>query len=175
MRKLIDEREMELILQRMFHEVMERLKENSPFLIGVRTRGVYLAERFSKMLKDRGIKHDIGSLDVTFHRDDTDLALKVPTVKGTQINSDLNGRTVVLLDDVIHTGRTIRAALDELMDFGRPERVILVVLIDRNRRELPIQPDVLGKFVPTRKDERVYVRFVEHDGEDSVYIGEGEG
>ncbi len=172
MRKLIDEREMKLVIQRMFHEMMERLKDESPILLGIRTRGAYLAQRFSDMLSEKEIKHDIGFLDVTFHRDDAELAFKVPTVKGTRINTDLTDRTVVLLDDVIYTGRTVRAALDELMDFGRPKKVILIVLVDRDRRELPIQPDILGKFVPTRKDERVYVKFAEHDGEDGVYIGE---
>lgn len=171
MRKLIDEREVKLMTNRMFHELVEKLGDSSSVLIGIRTRGVYLAKRFSKFFDERKMKYDFGTIDITFHRDDANLSLKIPNVKGTQLNADINDRVIVLFDDVIHTGRTIRAALDEIMDFGRPRKVILAVLIDRNRRELPIQPDILGKFVPTRKDERIYVKFSEYDGEDGVFIG----
>ena len=171
MRKLIDKQEFDLMVNRMFHELVERLNDSPPVLIGIRTRGVYLAERFSDLFKKNNTKHDFGTIDTTFHRDDANLSLKIPSVKGTQLNVDLNERTVVLFDDVIHTGRTVRAALDEIMDFGRPSKVILVTLIDRDRRELPIQPDILGKFIPTRKDEKIYVKFLECDGEDGVFIG----
>ncbi len=171
MRKLIDDREVKLITSRMFHELVERLEDSSPVLIGIRTRGVYLAKRFSKFFDDGKMKYDFGTIDITFHRDDTNLSLKIPKVKGTQLKVDINERVIVLFDDVIHTGRTIRAAFDEIMDFGRPSKVILTVLIDRDRRELPIQPDILGKFVPTRKDERIYVKILEYDGEDGVFIG----
>ncbi len=171
MRKLIDEREVKLMTNRMFHELVEKSGDSSPVLIGIRTRGVYLAKRFSNFFDERKMKYDFGTIDITFHRDDANLSLKIPNVRGTQLNTDINDRVIVLFDDVIHTGRTIRAALDEIMDFGRPSKVILAVLIDRNRRELPIQPDILGKFVPTRKDERIYVKFSEYDGEDGVFIG----
>ncbi len=174
MRKLVEKREFELMISRMFHELVERLGDTTPVLVGIRTRGVYLAQRFSNLFKQEKIEHDFGTIDITFHRDDANLSLKIPNVKGTQLNVDLNDRTVVLFDDVIHTGRTVRAALDEIMDFGRPSKVILVTLIDRDRRELPIQPDILGKFIPTRKDERTFVKFSEYDGEDGVFIGGNE-
>ena len=174
MRKLIDKREVELMIDRMFHELVERLDDSSPVLIGIRTRGVYLAKKFSQLFEQKNVKHDFGSIDITFHRDDANLSLKIPNVKGTQLNVDLNDRFVALFDDVIHTGRTVRAALDEIMDFGRPAKIVLVTLIDRNRRELPIQPDILGRFIPTRKDERIYVRFMEYDGEEGVFIGGNE-
>lgn len=174
MRKLLEKHEIELIIERMFHELIEKLSgEQSLVLIGIQTRGVYLAKRFLKLFEKRNVFCDFGIVDITFHRDDAALSIRVPKVKGTQLNIDINDRAVILFDDVIHTGRTIRAALDEIMDFGRPNKVILTVLVDRNRRELPIQPDILGKFVPTRKDERIYVKFVEHDGEDGVFIGAG--
>ncbi len=171
MRKLLKKHEIELIVERMFHELVEKLDGQSPVLVGIRTRGVYLAKRFLKLFEEKEISYDFGIVDITFHRDDAALSIRVPKVKGTQMNVDINERAVILFDDVIHTGRTIRAALDEIMDFGRPSKIILAVLVDRNRRELPIQPDILGKFIPTRKDERIYVKFMECDGEDGVFIG----
>ena len=173
MHKLLEKQEIDLITERMFHELIERLGEQSPVLIGIQTRGVYLAKRFLNFFEKRNVSCAFGIVDITFHRDDAALSVRVPKVKGTQLKVDINDRVVVLFDDVIHTGRTIRAALDEIMDFGRPSKIILVVLVDRNRRELPIQPDILGKFVPTRKDERIYVKFAEYDGEDGVFIGAG--
>ncbi len=155
----------------MFHELLEKIEEKPPVLMGIRTRGVYLAQRFGKLLKEKGIHYDFGTIDITFHRDDTNLSMKVPAVHGTQINTGIDDRIVVLFDDVVQSGRTVRSALDEMMDFGRPAKVVFVVLVDRDRRELPIQPDILGKFVPTRKDERIYVKFAELDGEEGVFIG----
>ncbi len=170
MRKLLEENEITLITERMFHELIEKLNGQNPVLIGIRTRGVYLAKRFLKFFKEKDTSCDFGTVDITFHRDDAALALRVPKVKGTQMNVNVNDRVIVLFDDVIHTGRTIRAAIEEIMDFGRPSKIILAVLVDRNRRELPIQPDILGKFIPTRKDERIYVKFRECDGEEGVFV-----
>src|SRR5205814_6052368 len=119
-----------------------------------------------------GERVPVGVLDITFYRDDIGMRAEAPEVHETRIDSDINGRTIVLVDDVLFTGRTIRAAMDALVDFGRPRAIQLAVLVDRGHRELPIRADYVGKNVPTRRDEDVQVRLVETDGEDAVVVGE---
>lgn len=158
-------------LTRIAHEIVERNESSADVvLVGVQTGGVHLARRLARTLGELwGLAVPCGTLDVNMHRDD--LAHQVaPTVHPTQMPGDITGRTVVLVDDVLFSGRTTRAALDALSDFGRPRRVQLAVLIDRGHRELPIKADFVGKNIPTRADERVDVKLQEADGEDGVWL-----
>jgi pyrimidine operon attenuation protein/uracil phosphoribosyltransferase len=159
------------VLTRIAHEIAERNEDSqSVVLVGVQSGGVRLAERLGAIL--RGIWSQpvlVGTVDVSMHRDDLDQKL-APQIHPTKIPLDLNGKTVVLVDDVLFSGRTTRAALDALNDFGRPRRVQLAVLIDRGHRELPIKADFVGKNVPTAKDERVDVQLQEPGNEDAVYL-----
>ena len=142
--------------------------------IGLRTRGVTLARRLtSKIAKIDGAVLPVGTLDITLYRDD--LAMRgVPVIRGTDITFSIKGKTVILVDDVLFTGRTIRAALDAIVDLGRPRMIQLATLVDRGHRELPIRPDYIGKNLPTSRRETVSVRLREHDGEDRVVIEEPE-
>lgn len=158
-------------LRRISHEVLERnaseLQELA--LVGVLTRGVPLARRISENIGQfEGIEVPVGSLDITLHRDD--LADDDPEVRGSEVPFDVNGRTVVLVDDVLYTGRTARAAMDALLDLGRPAAIRLAILVDRGHRELPIRADHVGKNVPTAREDRVLVSLVETDGEDGVIV-----
>ncbi|HUI08482.1 MAG TPA: bifunctional pyr operon transcriptional regulator/uracil phosphoribosyltransferase PyrR [Verrucomicrobiae bacterium] len=159
-------------LVRMAHEIVERNPEpDSLAFIGIRTHGVPLAQRLAmevgEILKR---KFSVGEIDISMHRDDLALRNAPPQVGPSQIAFDLTDKTLVLVDDVLFTGRTIRAAMDEISDFGRPQRIQLAILIDRGHRELPIRPDYVGKNVPTAPDERVRVRLAEIDGKDEVVI-----
>ena len=138
-------------------------------IVGIQSRGVPLAERIADALhKNRSKRVDVGSLDITLYRDDLSTVGTRPILKATNIPFSIDGRPVVLVDDVLYTGRTIRAALDELVDFGRPSRIALAVLIDRGHRELPIQADYVGKTIKTTRGEQIDVRLVEIDGRDEV-------
>jgi pyrimidine operon attenuation protein/uracil phosphoribosyltransferase len=164
-------------LTRIAHEIAERNDGVADVvLVGVRRRGVPLAERIAAALasfEDRPVP--LGQLDITLYRDDLSTRGPTPLVRKTAIAADITGRTVVLVDDVLYTGRTARAALDALADLGRPARIQLAVLVDRGHRELPIRADFVGKNVPTAGDERVEVRLSETDGgEDQVVIVKGE-
>jgi pyrimidine operon attenuation protein/uracil phosphoribosyltransferase len=140
-------------------------------LVGIHRRGVPLAHRLAKALEDRGVPSlPVGSLDITFYRDDAGESPLDPVVQETELPFDVSGKVVLLVDDVLFTGRTIRCALDELMDFGRPARVYLVALVDRGHRELPIQADFVGKTIVTQREERVDVHLTEIDGEDAVWL-----
>jgi pyrimidine operon attenuation protein/uracil phosphoribosyltransferase len=140
-------------------------------IVGIQSRGVPLAARLAIALgSSTGKKVDVGSLDITLYRDDLSTVGTRPVLKSTNIPFSIDGRTVILVDDVLFTGRTIRAALDELVDFGRPSRIALAVLIDRGHRELPIQADYVGKTVKTSRADRVDVRLVEIDGKDEVVL-----
>jgi pyrimidine operon attenuation protein / uracil phosphoribosyltransferase len=151
-------------LTRMAHEIVERNPDDASLaLVGIRTHGVPLAQRLAVI-----IKVPTGELDIGMHRDD--LALRAPRLGASQIVFDVTGKTIVLVDDVLFTGRTIRAAMDELNDFGRPRQIQLAVLIDRGHRELPIRADFVGKNIPTAIEERVAVRLAEVDGKDEVVI-----
>ena len=162
---------MQRALARMAHEIAEKNEDgHQVMLIGVPRGGTALATRLAFYLE--GIwQHPVltGSLDVSMHRDDLDQHL-APVVYTTNLPADVNGKTVVLTDDVLYSGRTARAALDALHDFGRPKRIQLAVLVDRGHRELPIKPDFVGKNVPTSRNQVVEVRFAEEHGEDMVYL-----
>lgn len=161
---------------RMSHEIIEKNKGTVGLcLLGIRTRGVFLAERLSNYIqKIDGNKVPVGILDITLYRDDLTLVSEQPVVRETKIDFDINEKKVILVDDVLYTGRTIRAALDELIDFGRPKSIQLAVLIDRGHRELPIRADYVGKNIPTAKNEIVEVRLQEQDPKDEVVIVERE-
>jgi pyrimidine operon attenuation protein/uracil phosphoribosyltransferase len=173
---LLDAGEIRRAVTRIAHEILERNKGAADVaLVGIAARGDDLARRLAaEILRIEGVEVPVGSLDITFYRDDIGLRAEAPEVHQTHIGFDIGGRAVVLVDDVLFTGRTIRAALDALVDFGRPRSIQLAVLVDRGHRELPIRPDFVGKNVPTRRDEDVAVRLVEVDGEDAVVVAEAE-
>ena len=168
---LMDATDIERALTRMAHEIVERNSDNSGLaIIGIRTNGVPLAQRLAKLVAGI-LKRDIptGEIDISMHRDD--IALRGASAVGaTHVAFDVTGKTIVLVDDVLFTGRSIRAALDEIADFGRPQRIQLAVLVDRGHRELPIRADFVGKNAPTAPQERVTVRLAEVDGQDEVVI-----
>jgi pyrimidine operon attenuation protein/uracil phosphoribosyltransferase len=174
--RLLDAGEIRRAVTRIAHEILERNKgADGVALIGIAARGDDLARRLAAEIRRiEGVEVPVGALDITFYRDDIGLRAEAPEVHETRIAFDIGGRAVVLVDDVLFTGRTIRAALDALTDFGRPESIQLAVLVDRGHRELPIRPDYVGKNVPTRVDEEVAVRLTEVDGEDAVVVSERE-
>jgi pyrimidine operon attenuation protein / uracil phosphoribosyltransferase len=157
---------------RLSHEIVEKQAgTDGLLLIGIQRRGVPLARRIAAaIVENEGAEVPVGALDITFYRDDLSLVAQQPVVKGTELPSGIDGRTVVLVDDVLYTGRTIRAAMDALVDFGRPQAIRLAVLVDRGHRELPIRADHVGKNVPTSREELVRVHLEETDGEDGVEI-----
>jgi pyrimidine operon attenuation protein/uracil phosphoribosyltransferase len=166
-------------LTRIAHEIVERNRGVGDLaLVGVRTRGVPIARRLAASLRDiTGTDVPTGSLDITLYRDDL-MKTAVgpqPIVRRTEIPFSIDGRHIVLVDDVLYTGRTIRAALDALIDFGRPSTIQLVVLVDRGHRELPIKADYVGKNVPTSRRETIHVRLAEIDGADEVTLDQVEG
>jgi pyrimidine operon attenuation protein / uracil phosphoribosyltransferase len=180
---LLDGEAVSKALSRIAHEIVERTDLEEVALVGIQTRGVPLAHRLRRLVEERsGVSLAVGALDITFHRDDVHVRSgghapnRQPIVHETRIPFSLEGLTVVLVDDVLFTGRTIRAAIDALLEFGRPARVQLAVLVDRGHRELPIRPDYVGKNLPTGLDERIQVELVEVDEVDRVLlVGEPEG
>lgn len=160
-------------IERIAHEILERNEGIANLvLIGIRTRGAYLADRIGAIIKRvEGADVPIGYLDISFYRDDLRGARAAPVVQKTEILFDVAGKIVVLVDDVLFTGRTIRAALDALTDLGRPQAIQLAVLIDRGHRELPIRADYVGKNLPTSRKEQVVVQIEERDGADGVTVG----
>jgi pyrimidine operon attenuation protein/uracil phosphoribosyltransferase len=169
---ILDEAAIRRALTRIAHEILERNKGvDDCVLVGIRTRGVYLAQRLSERIRQiEGRNVPIGELDITLYRDDLTEKTEHPEVKGTNV-PDIRGKKVILVDDVLYTGRTVRAAMDALIDLGRPQMIQLAVLIDRGHRELPIRPDYVGKNVPTSRNEIVSVALHEVDGgEDHVSI-----
>ena len=163
-------------LNRMAHQVIEVLdpqeEDLSSFaLIGMQTRGAHLARRLrDKIRQDTGMDLPLGILDVTMYRDDVRLKLDQPVIRATDIPFDVTGRDIVLIDDVVFTGRSARAALDALMDLGRPASIRFLVIVDRGRRELPISPTIVGKVVPTLPDERIQLCMTEEDDKDGVFL-----
>ncbi len=159
-------------LTRIAHEILEHNKGTQDLaLVGIRTRGVPLAQRLQKKIYDiEGIQPELGALDITLYRDDLAVSKQKPIVRATEIPFPIEGKKIILCDDVLFTGRTIRAAIDALMDFGRPANVQLAVLIDRGHRELPIRPDYVGKNLPTSREMTVKVKLKENDQEDQVII-----
>lgn len=174
--QVLDAAALDRALTRIAHEIIERNGgAKDVTFVGLRTRGVTLARRLAaKVASIDGASVPVGTLDISLYRDDLDLR-GAPVVRGTDIPFAVKDRTVVLVDDVLFTGRTIRAALDALIDLGRPKMIQLAILIDRGHRELPIRPDYIGKNLPTSRREAVAVRLTEHDGEDRVVIEEPEG
>ncbi|MGH3133370.1 MAG: bifunctional pyr operon transcriptional regulator/uracil phosphoribosyltransferase PyrR [Gaiellaceae bacterium] len=180
---LLDAESISRALSRIAHEIIEANEDIAHVaLVGIHTRGVPLAARLRRLVAERsGVEPPLGALDITFHRDDVHVRDggrppdRQPVVRATSIPFSLEGLTVVLVDDVLYTGRTIRAAIDALLDFGRPAVVQLAVLVDRGHRELPIRPDYVGKNLPTARDERIQVELVEVDEVDGVLlVGESE-
>ena len=175
---LLDDEALGRTLSRIAHEIIERNADlDEVALVGIQTRGVPLAQRLRRLIEERAdVDVPLGRLDVTFHRDDVHVRAgraprrPQPLVRETKIDFELAGRTVVLVDDVLYTGRTIRAAIDALFEHGRPDRVQLAVLADRGHRELPIRPDYVGKNLPTKHDERIQVELVEVDEIDRVLL-----
>ncbi len=182
-RLLLDGEAIAKALSRIAHEIIERTDElESVGLVGIQSRGAPLASRLRRLVEERsGHSLPVGALDITFHRDDVHVRDRgrapgrQPVVRSTSISFPIEGMTVILVDDVLYTGRTIRAAIDALLEFGRPARVQLAVLVDRGHRELPIRPDYVGKNLPTGREERIQVELVEIDERDGVFlIGERE-
>jgi len=174
--KVLDKENMGRAITRIAHEILEKNKgTESLCLVGIRNRGVYLAQRLADCIKGiEGKPVLTGTLDITLYRDDLALASGKAVVRKTEIDFDINDTNLVLVDDVLYSGRTIRAALDALIDFGRPKSIQLAVLIDRGHRELPIRADYVGKNIPTAKNESVEVRLEETDKVDEVVIVEKE-
>ena len=170
--RLMDGETMQRTLTRMAHELIEQLEPlENVVLVGVKRRGVPLAQRLATIVeKNTGTKIPVGELDISLYRDDLTRISDQPQVCGTALPVDVTGRVVVLVDDVLYTGRTVRAAMDALMDKGRPAKIRLAVLVDRGHRELPIRPDYVGKNVPTSQNERVGVQVEEIDGGDGVAL-----
>ncbi len=182
-RVLLDAEALDRTLHRIAHEIIERNPElDQVALVGIHTRGVPLAQRLRRLIEDfSGSEVELGTVDITFYRDDVsvrggDAPLHPqPLVRSTRLDFPLEGKTCILVDDVLYTGRTIRAAIEALFDYGRPARVQLAVLADRGHRELPIRPDYVGKNLPTGRDERVQVQLLEVDEVDRMLlIKEGE-
>jgi pyrimidine operon attenuation protein/uracil phosphoribosyltransferase len=170
---VLEEDDIARALTRIAHEIVER-NAQAPLdvaIVGIHRRGVHLAARLQPQLSELlAADVPLGSLDISFYRDDLDLRPDAPVVGDTQLDFAIDGTTVVIVDDVLFTGRTIRAAIDALLDYGRPAKVQLAVLVDRGHRELPIRPDYVGKNLPTARAERVNVRVAEIDGVDEVSI-----
>jgi pyrimidine operon attenuation protein/uracil phosphoribosyltransferase len=170
--KVVDQEGLNRVITRIAHEILERNKGTKNLvLIGMRTRGEFLAKRiFEKIKQIENIELPLGVLDVTLYRDDFRTRLKQPQVSVSDITFDINEKDVILIDDVLYTGRTVRSALNALMDFGRPSSIQFFVLVDRGHRELPIRADYVGKNVPTASYEEVKVKMEEIDGEDAIYL-----
>ena len=177
-RVLLDDEQVARTLSRIAHEIIERNDDlDAVALVGIHTRGVPLAKRIRRLVEERsGVELALGQLDITFHRDDVHVRAGAaprrpqPIVRDTKLDFELEGRTVILVDDVLYTGRTIRAAIDALIEYGRPARVQLAVLADRGHRELPIRPDYVGKNLPTSHSDRIQVELVEVDEVDRVVL-----
>jgi pyrimidine operon attenuation protein / uracil phosphoribosyltransferase len=171
---VLDEQAIRRALTRIAHEIIERNKGiDNCVLVGIKTRGIFIANRLAERIKQiEGKQIDVGELDITLYRDD--LTRKTvdeePLVKGTNIETNIANKKVILVDDVLFTGRTVRAAMDALVDVGRPSQIQLAVLVDRGHRELPIRADYVGKNIPTSSDEKIVVTLTEVDSADQVSI-----
>jgi pyrimidine operon attenuation protein/uracil phosphoribosyltransferase len=169
---ILDAADIDRIMTRISHEILEKHKGvDNLTLIGIHTRGVYLAKRIQDIIdRIEGVSIPTGDMDITMYRDDWSRISHNPIVQATDITFSVDGKQIILIDDVLFTGRTIRAAMDAIIDFGRPDRIELAVLVDRGHRELPIQANYVGKFIETRLSETVNVLLAEHDGKDQVTI-----
>jgi pyrimidine operon attenuation protein / uracil phosphoribosyltransferase len=169
---VLDGADMRRTLVRIAHEIVEKQIEPQELaIVGIHRRGAILARRLRTLLDELlGTEVPLGDVDISFYRDDLSRRADAPVVNASHLDFDVDGRTVVIVDDVLYTGRTVRAAIEAIFDYGRPARVQLAVLADRGHRELPIRPDYVGKNLPTSRDERVNVRVQELDGDDQVTI-----
>ena len=170
--KVIDSEGFKRIISRISHEILEKNKGTGKLiLMGMRTRGEFLAKRIQKQIKEiENIELPMAILDVTLYRDDFRTRLKQPEVSVSDITVDITEKNIILIDDVLYTGRTVRSALNAIMDMGRPATIQFVVLVDRGHRELPIRADYVGKNIPTSPNEEIKVKMMEVDGEDAIYI-----
>ena len=168
---VLDRDDMRRTLVRIAHEIVENNDPLEVALVGIHRRGAILAQRLKRLLGDL-LEHDVplGELDISFYRDDVGSRPEAPVVHSSRLDFGVDGRTVVIVDDVLYTGRTVRAAIEALFDYGRPAKVQLAVLADRGHRELPIRPDYVGKNLPTGRDERIQVELVEIDERDGVFL-----
>jgi len=168
---VLDRDDIRRTLVRIAHEIVENTDPGTVALVGIHRRGAILAQRLRRLLGDL-LEHDVplGELDISFYRDDVGQRPEAPVVHSSRLDFGVSGRTIVIVDDVLYTGRTVRAAIEALFDYGRPAKVQLAVLADRGHRELPIRPDYVGKNLPTARSERVNVRVEEVDGRDEVTI-----
>ena len=175
--RVMDKEGMKRILRRVSHEIVEKNQGvDNLAVIGIKSRGAFLAERIAENLeKIEGKKVPVGAIDITLYRDDLTEVAEQPVVHSTEVGFDITGMKIVLVDDVLFTGRTVRCALDELIDFGRPANIQLAVLIDRGHRELPIRPDYVGKNLPTGREESIEVRIEEIDGDEEVVLIKNSG
>jgi pyrimidine operon attenuation protein / uracil phosphoribosyltransferase len=172
----LDRDDIRRTLVRIAHEIVEKNPDGAIALVGIHRRGAHLAKRLHALtseLLDSPVP--LGSVDIAFYRDDLNIRPGGPVVHATELDFPIEGRTIVIVDDVLYTGRTVRAAVDAIFDYGRPARVQLATLVDRGHRELPIRPDYIGKNLPTSHQQRVYVRVEEVDGVDEVTIEGGRG
>jgi len=168
---VLDHDDMRRTLVRIAHEIVEKNPDGAIAVIGIHRRGAVLAQRLHALTSELlETEVPLGYVDISFYRDDLAIRPTAPIVHATQLDFPVDGRTIVIVDDVLYTGRTVRAAIDEVFDYGRPARVQLAVLVDRGHRELPLRPDYVGKNVPTSTSQRVNVRVNELDGQDEVTI-----
>ncbi len=176
MKELLNKKDIERILSRIAHEIIEKNKGTEGLcLVGIQRGGVHIAVRLASKIRD--IEHEeiaVGSLDISLYRDDLGIRKRHPIVRKTSIPCNISEKKIILVDDVLYTGRSIRAAMDALMDYGRPAQIQLAVLIDRGHRELPIRPDFVGKNIPTSRSENIEVQFEEDGFEDKILIQSAE-
>jgi pyrimidine operon attenuation protein / uracil phosphoribosyltransferase len=169
---ILDRDDMRRTLMRIAHEIVEKNPDGNVAIVGIHRRGAVLAQRIHVLTSELlDTQVPLGFVDISFYRDDLAIRPSSPIVHATQLEFPVEGKTIVIVDDVLYTGRTVRAAVDEVFDYGRPARVQLAALVDRGHRELPIRPDYVGKNIPTSQEQRVNVRVEEVDGYDEVAIG----
>ena len=169
-RSLLGEDDISLKLRRLATQIAEMHSSGEVYFVGIHTRGVTVAKRVKALLSEMGIDVQLGTLDISFYRDDLDHMITNPKVQSSEIPFEIEGNNIIIFDDVLYTGRTIRSAIQGIFKYGRPSKVELAVLIDRGNRELPIQPDYVGQVVETKRLDTISVCFEEHDGEDSISL-----
>ena len=168
--RLLGENDISLKLRRLATQIAEMHSSGEVYFVGIHTRGVTVAKRVKTLLSEMGINVQLGTLDISFYRDDLDHMITNPKVQSSEITFEIEGNNIIIFDDVLYTGRTIRSAIQGIFKYGRPSKVELAVLIDRGNRELPIQPDYVGQVVETKRLDTISVCFEEHDGEDSISL-----
>ena len=167
---LLGKNDISLKLRRLATQIAEMHSSGEVYFVGIHTRGVTVAKRVKDLLSEMGINVQLGTLDISFYRDDLDHMITNPKVQSSEIPFEIEGNNIIIFDDVLYTGRTVRSAIQGIFKYGRPSKVELAVLIDRGNRELPIQPDYVGQVVETKRLDTISVCFEEHDGEDSISL-----